>query len=150
MKKSLSGSSCPSKINGNENNVVSLIHVPAPMTLSCMHKIRDGEGICVVSSIVHGNKVNDKNGVVSLVVDRNVVGVPAPKIISSLTRIHVDEYDACNRIIFIIIVLTHRTQHLRRRNTNYIPIYNNITLVTLARYPLDKNNKFHFVSIKNW
>ncbi|KAG5585445.1 hypothetical protein H5410_045879 [Solanum commersonii] len=75
--------------------------------------------------------ISKNDDVVSPVVDRNEVGVTAPKMLSSLTKTDVDENDVS-------------------RNTNYILIYNDIILVAVVTRPLDKNNKFHFVSIENW
>uniref|UniRef100_M1DVV5 Uncharacterized protein n=1 Tax=Solanum tuberosum TaxID=4113 RepID=M1DVV5_SOLTU len=75
------------------------------MALSHTSKIKDGEGIYGVSSIFDGNKVkiinlvkrttigSNKNDVVSPVAVRNVVGVPAPKMLSSLTKIDDNEND---------------------------------------------------------
>jgi len=64
------------------------------MTLSCTSKIKNGEGIYVVSSIVHGNKVK-----IVILIKRTTGGsdkndVVSPKMLSSLTKIDEDENDA--------------------------------------------------------
>ncbi|KAG5585443.1 hypothetical protein H5410_045877 [Solanum commersonii] len=96
-----------------------------------MSKIRDGEGIYIVSSIVDGKKV------------KIIIPVKRTTSRSDKDNVSVKPHD------YITPDFSHGTQHLRSRNTNYIPIYNDIILVVAVSCPLYKNNKFHFVSIEN-
>ncbi|KAG5585741.1 hypothetical protein H5410_046175 [Solanum commersonii] len=90
MTKTPFGSNSPSKINSDENNVVSLIHVSAMVMLSSMRKIIDGEvKIGILVKRITG--ISDRDDVISTVVDRNVVGVTTMKMLSSLTKSDEDE-----------------------------------------------------------
>ncbi|KAG5585444.1 hypothetical protein H5410_045878 [Solanum commersonii] len=91
--------SFPYKIDGDENNVFSSYGVYASMMLRSTSKFGSGEGNFVVSLIFDRNKVEfvvlvqrttDSNNKDDVIIDGNVICVPTPEMLSSMTKIRRD------------------------------------------------------------